>query len=80
MVFRRVEDRNQDLDHPLRIRPIVQAGTPGIRSRRPLAAIAAREKGPRKITDRGDDDGKVIPAIPKPIVRRLVSENLVSFS
>lgn len=68
MIFRCVEDRDQNFDHSLCVRTIIRARTLGIRSRRPLAAIAAGEKGTGQVTDRGYDDRKVIAAIPKPIV------------
>lgn len=84
MVFRRVENCDQNLHHSLGIGSIGLARALGIwacgrrrrRRQRLLAVMATGEERPSEVADGGDDDGEVIAAIPETVVGGLVSKNL----
>ena len=71
MVFGCIENCDQDLDNAFRVRPFRLNGDVG------GGLVAAGQKRPCEIADRGYDDGEVVAAVPEPIVRGLVLEDLV---
>lgn len=65
-----VENGDQDPDDAFRVRPFRVQGVGG-------GVVAAGQKRPREVADRGDDDGEVVATVPETIVRGLVPEDLV---
>ena len=71
MVLGGVENCDQDLDNAFRVGPFGRNGGVG------GVFVAAGQKRPCEIADRGYNDGEVVAAVPEAIVRGLILEDLV---
>lgn len=70
MILGGVENGDQDPDNAFRVRPFRVEGVGG-------DVVAADQKRPCEVADRGYNDGEVVATVPETIVRGLVSEDLV---